>query len=242
MAYDKVIDSAILDANLTSVADAIRAKGGTNEPLSFPDGFVNAVEGIQAGGEKDTLDAFLRNELTEYESDKVEHIFSYGMAYNTKLTKVNFPNLTDMGTYAFCGCSALKDVSIPKLNTAASAVFHDCTSLEEVQFPKLSMPGNFMFRGCKALRICDFVIANSIANQMFLNASSLKTVILRNSRVASLFSVDCFKNTPFESGGTGGTVYVPSALIESYQTATNWSTLYAAGTCNFVAIEGSEYE
>jgi hypothetical protein len=48
--------------------------------------------------------------------------------------------------------------------------------------------------------------------------------------------------TPFASGGTGGTVYVPQALITEYQNATNWSTLYAGGTCNFVAIEGSEYE
>ena len=50
MAFDKVIDSAVLDADLTAVADAIRAKGGTTEQLSFPDGFVSAVEGIQTGG------------------------------------------------------------------------------------------------------------------------------------------------------------------------------------------------
>ena len=52
MALDKVIDSAVLDAGLTSVADAIRAKGGTSEQLAFPNGFVSAVEGIQSGGNK----------------------------------------------------------------------------------------------------------------------------------------------------------------------------------------------
>lgn len=50
MAIDKAIDSAVLDANLTAVADAIRAKGGTTDPLSFPTGFVNAVAAIQTGG------------------------------------------------------------------------------------------------------------------------------------------------------------------------------------------------
>lgn len=55
MALDKVIDSAVLDAGLTSVADAIRAKGGTSEQLAFPNGFVSAVEGIQAGGGADYL-------------------------------------------------------------------------------------------------------------------------------------------------------------------------------------------
>ena len=50
MALDKAIDSAQLDANLTAIADAIRTKGGTSEALVFPDGFVSAVQAIQAGG------------------------------------------------------------------------------------------------------------------------------------------------------------------------------------------------
>lgn len=34
------------DAELTSIADAIRAKGGTSDPMAFPDWFVSAVEAI----------------------------------------------------------------------------------------------------------------------------------------------------------------------------------------------------
>ena len=49
MAYDKVIDSSKLDSDLTSVADAIRSKGGTSEVLAFPAGFVSAIEAIEAG-------------------------------------------------------------------------------------------------------------------------------------------------------------------------------------------------
>ena len=49
MAYDKVIDSAKLDADLTTVADAIREKGGTSETLSFPDGFTEAIKAIESG-------------------------------------------------------------------------------------------------------------------------------------------------------------------------------------------------
>ena len=36
--------------NLTSVADAIRTKGGTSASLSFPDGFVDAIDAISTGG------------------------------------------------------------------------------------------------------------------------------------------------------------------------------------------------
>lgn len=45
MAYRKVNDTS-----LASVADAIRAKGGTSDTLVFPDGFVSAISAIQAGG------------------------------------------------------------------------------------------------------------------------------------------------------------------------------------------------
>lgn len=46
MARDKAVDSAVLDSNLASIADAIRKKGATTEDLSFPDGFVSAVNEI----------------------------------------------------------------------------------------------------------------------------------------------------------------------------------------------------
>ena len=50
MALDKVVDSAALDAGMTAVADVIRAKAGTTEPLAWPDGFKAAISGIETGG------------------------------------------------------------------------------------------------------------------------------------------------------------------------------------------------
>ena len=41
---------AVNSADLTSVADAIRTKGGTAEPLAFPAGFVSAIQAITSGG------------------------------------------------------------------------------------------------------------------------------------------------------------------------------------------------
>nr|DAH56561.1 MAG TPA: hypothetical protein [Caudoviricetes sp.] len=37
-------------ASLTTVADAIRERGGTTAPLSFPEGMVSAIRSIQSGG------------------------------------------------------------------------------------------------------------------------------------------------------------------------------------------------
>ncbi len=50
MALDKVVDSAALDAGMAAVADEIRAKAGTTEPLAWPDGFRAAISGIETGG------------------------------------------------------------------------------------------------------------------------------------------------------------------------------------------------
>ena len=48
MANLKAVDVDKLDADLTSVAEAIRAKGDTSDSLAFPEGFVNAVNDISA--------------------------------------------------------------------------------------------------------------------------------------------------------------------------------------------------
>ncbi len=49
MGYDKVVDSTQLDADLLSVANAIRTKGGTSASLAFPAEFVSAIESIRGG-------------------------------------------------------------------------------------------------------------------------------------------------------------------------------------------------
>lgn len=49
MAVDKLVDSTQLDADLTSVANAIRTKGGTSAQMAFPNGFVSAVNAIPTG-------------------------------------------------------------------------------------------------------------------------------------------------------------------------------------------------
>lgn len=85
---------------------------------------------------------------------------------------------------------------------------------------------------------------DTIKANAFANCYKLQTLVLRKTAsICTLANVSAFKNTPMNGyNSLTGTVYVPSALIATYQTATNWSTLYNAGTVNFVAIEGSEYE
>lgn len=50
MATYKVVDADQLNADMTSVADSIRTKGGTTEALAWPNGYKTAIEAIQTGG------------------------------------------------------------------------------------------------------------------------------------------------------------------------------------------------
>ena len=54
MAVDKLVDSIQLDADLTSIANAIRTKGGTSTQLAFPNDFITAINNIETGGREPT--------------------------------------------------------------------------------------------------------------------------------------------------------------------------------------------
>ena len=46
-----MVDYIVTDTELTSVANAIRTKGGTSALLSFPTEFIAAINAISGGGE-----------------------------------------------------------------------------------------------------------------------------------------------------------------------------------------------
>lgn len=73
------------------------------------------------------------------------------------------------------------------------------------------------FRGCTKLTGLDFAAVTSIGNEAFGLCSALTTLILRAETVATL------PNTWTIPANTY--IYVPSTLVDSYKTATNWSSL-----------------
>lgn len=72
------------ELELQSVADAIRAKGGTSESLAFPAGFVSAIEGIPTGGSSSVASA------------KDVNFRDYDGTITNSYTKEEFANLTEM--------------------------------------------------------------------------------------------------------------------------------------------------
>lgn len=92
MAFDKVVDSAELDAGMTLVADAIRSKGGTNAPILFPSGFAAAINALAIGGENHGIVA--RDIITATESMTIYEVLN---AVEVKCTYKN--SLFLMGCY-----------------------------------------------------------------------------------------------------------------------------------------------
>lgn len=192
--------------------------------------------------------AFQNSNITSVTSNTVTSINNYGFAWCKELLTADFPNLTgSINSYTFDGCTKLVSVNLPNANQMVGYNFRNCTSLTKVMLPGLVKTGNSAtgadaFRNCTSLETVDLGKCVRIDTNCFNGDTNLNKLILRKTTVCTLNNVNAFTSTPYASGGSGGTVYVPSALISSYQTASNWSTLYNAGTCSFVALEGSQYE
>lgn len=77
MAYDKVVDSSVLDSGLLQIANAIREKGGTADSLAFPDAMAAAIASIEAGGGGGVATGSLVFD-TDYTMEPIEIIHEIG--------------------------------------------------------------------------------------------------------------------------------------------------------------------
>ena len=187
-----------------------------------------ALEGKAAGGGggvSDTyLDGMLSGGITEIANDRVTALSSYALYARGDLVSADFPNVTECASFAFGLCSKLTQVHLPKLETLQTNAFRECKALtffehENVIYLRAA------FVNCTALVRVDITTSKAIEAQTFSGCSALTAFILRNTTLCSLANANAFTNTPIASGT--GYIYVPSALVDSYKAATNWST-YAA--------------
>lgn len=171
---------------------------------------------------------------------------AYGV---TTLHTVSFAGAITGGGSAFENCTNLVSAFFPDMTDTyynysdlSSSMFKGCSKLANVNVRKINRVSSSMFQNCPVLNNLDFERVNNVSANGFSGDSALDTIIIRSTAVATLQNVNSFANTPFTSGGTGGTLYVPQALISSYQSATNWSTILGYANNSIQAIEGSQYE
>lgn len=88
------MDYKVSGENLTSIADAIRTKGGTSAALSFPSGFVDAIGNISTGGSTLITKNIVANGTYNASSDNADGYSSVTVAVPSKLVTGTFTGTT----------------------------------------------------------------------------------------------------------------------------------------------------
>ena len=168
----------------------------------------------------------------------------YGFACKRQMTSLSAPECLTINDHGLFSCHGLASVSFPKLSSFTSTYqFDDCRSLTVVAFPSLSaQTAGRLFNNCSSLATVDYGNCTQISNQTHNGTGALRTLILRRTadvvylQAWNAITMGGIYNNPAQS-----TIYVPSALVSSYQTTGNWASAYAAGV-TFTAIEDSQYK
>ena len=151
------------------------------------------------------------------ESEYTATTFSLASA----IKEVDIPSsVTSIGANSFDGCTSLTSVTIPSsVTTIGYYAFENCTSLTSVTIPSsVREIGDFAFFYCTSLT--NITIPNSVTRirtEAFRGCTALASVTVEATTPPTLYR-DAFLST------NNCPIYVPSESVETYKTATNWST------------------
>lgn len=182
-----------------------------------------AESGGGSGGDA-SLDALIANTITSVTSQAAS---VRDRAFNscTSVVSISLPAAKTVGKWAFMQCSKLATINLPEATTLGASAFSSCPALTSVTIPKAtSLPSQCLYN-CTALQKIDLPAVTSISDSVFMMDSKLTAVILRSATLVTLSNKSAFSSSGISAGT--GYIYVPSSLVASYKTATNWAT-YAA--------------
>lgn len=152
-------------------------------------------------------------------------------------------NVTNIGAHAFYSIDSLVNISFPNATNIDTYAFYNCRYLTNISFPNVTSLAKSAFEGCSRLVSATFFKEVEFASQVFYSCTLFDTLVLKANSVSTLLNTNIVNGTKFAANKTGGTIYVPQALIASYQADTNWSAVLGLNANNQIkAIEGSPYE
>ena len=179
--------------------------------------------------------------ITVLNIDNVETIKqnAFYHVYSTNFADIILPKLVSMDESAFYGCMP-KTIDLPKLTIVPRSAFQGSNSNERTEtlnIPSATSIGPYAFYRFNKIKKIDLPVIKTIGSYAFYFAASLVAVIIRNTdSVCSMSNKNAFDacyhftgqmNATYNPDGLAdGYFYVPSELVGSYKTATNWS-IYA---------------
>lgn len=168
--------------------------------------------------------------------------------YKTAIKTLRSTSVTTAGSYCASNASALLSIFLPNATVISQNAFTENSAIKTLVLGS-SGGAAWLSRYCGNLEAVDFS-GGGIGNQALMGNSKMNTMILRGSTVHPLNPSALQTNTPFASGGSGGTIYIPKSLYDhlgdgtslDYKATSGWSTIDGYGTVTWAQIEGSIYE
>lgn len=248
MAYDKVVDSAALDAAMTYTANRIRNKTGGTDQIAwdYVKGFGDAVDAITGGGADHSVeDAIITRSITgAYSNDRITTVGVGAFLGCQALTAIDLPNVTQVKRNAFEACNHLQTINLPNVTDLGSGAFTS-SAIQQADFPLATTIGDGCFQKAtnltyanlplvtalridsfrnSTIRIADFAAVININRSAFTDCLNLETLIIRTPSVCVISDISVALRGSKIASGTGY-IYVPDNLVESYKAATNWVAL-----------------
>lgn len=180
--------------------------------------------------------------------------------YGTDISVTTLPDsLTSIGLSRFNKCGSLTSITCNGQITdlGNNAFYGDNTvpmQLREARFPNMALEllstsfgSSTVTSACKELELLDIGMTKKLNAYCLGNCRKLTKLIMRNPNMVTFNTSNsvqtAFTNSGMDGyGGATGKIYVPSALISTYQNDTNWQTILNRGHLTFASIEGSPYE
>lgn len=255
------------DTKLTTLANAIRSKTGKSDTMTVSE-MATEVEGISGGASLEyvTDASGTTAVITGTEGGGGTDLFLARIS-NAEVNEIIFEDVTSVDTqYLIAGWSNLKKISLPSLtrlsqaftfgdnkNTNLEINIHNVTGgvsqgLQALKCKALVLPkwsGTLNTYQCYGgtIPVIDLGISVDRLNANSLTSCTVALILRKTDGVVTLDNVNAFLQSIWRSdSGSGGTLYVPSTLISSYEAATNWSTILGYENNSIAAIEGSIYE
>lgn len=177
--------SVITDALLTDIADAIRAKAGSQASMT-PAQMAQAIEDIPQGGREPYVEYTLEHGNTGYITgaqlkgfEAVPHFFAYRSSGNGHLTNIEIPEgVLAVGIHAFEN-SGLQSISLPDSLTGIDDYSFAGCELSEIDLPDgLEIIGSYAFQNCKNLEsiVLPEGIHSVVSSNLFCDCVALKSV------------------------------------------------------------------
>ena len=147
-----------------------------------------------------------------------------GLVYCNMLQRVVIGSrgMTSIGSRAFNNCYSLTSVTIPgSVTSIEGSAFSNCYSLTSVTIPgRVTNIGSYAFNNCYSLTSVTIPgRVTNIGSRAFNNCFGVKEYHLLAATPPSLSNTSAFDGIPSDC-----IIYVPVGSLETYQTATNWST------------------